>query len=1311
MFIRGGNRVELVKQNQSVPIYINFTYKAKLKMNNLLNGESIRDFFTKQNSYQIQIEKDKGRDGSPYLNFYFAPSENETIRRVTVNETLKFKTVLEDDGFKVTSIDLAPKYFGDNNVRRLRQSVHFFIDERTKFSLDSNLQHKIEELPIARERSKIVKERLRSWEMYLDLNLEKAEQNQAELAYHSPNISTNLREITLNVHDLQVQIINKDLRSANATLITKESEESNREIEDQIGTVKRINSSKNRIVIELDEDYVELLRKNRWIPKKNGTIKLNNHGDLSQAKRLEKGFKDLERGRALNPNLEFLLFDENPISDTSSLTSEFKFNHVLRSNLNTYQKDAVKGALEASDLYLIQGPPGTGKTTVIAEICYQNAIQGLRTLVASQSNLAVDNALSKLLENPKIRILRKGRTNSIEEEGKKFIEENVAFTWKNQTQSAINEDINLLEKTLLDKKKKDIEYKNTIEDNKNYEAKQNEFESLQKRFAESSDFIQDIENQIIIKQRKAKNLNSTIEQHQQKTEELYKRINSSQIELDELSDEVNSTNKKNLLAQQKQEITKAISYKEDVDRLEELKQLLKSYTNKIEKLLSEKEETEKRSKTYDRKKRTTYGYINKKTQDVLEIENQIERVDSEKSTAQLSEPSLNIQLVQLIEPLEKIVKRQEEVLGDISYDTATAKEIIHPTQNYLEVEYVHSLLETCSSRIVNVPKMSLTKRIWNKISGSYDEHYGVVIEDYTMLLKVLKRIQNDLAIYEKVKKMSERLDQLEIQHEKKVTNYYGNTLDRLNNQLSMTLRLRNESEQEFQRLQKSIEKWQRYQTNLYMSYSIRELFIEKERCEKELIKFGKIEETRQRLTSSIEKMKVDIYKIENKLKYDLSDLEQINSEVHKLTSELHGLEQSQKEVGVRFEVLKNFLVVNTLEGIEKENRKLKRLIRLNNISMRETEELLQMKRMWFDMLEGAKEHDLEEIRRMYIKHANVIGITCVQSARPEFAKEYPDFDVVIIDEVSKATPPQLLLPMLKGKKIILVGDHHQLPPLVGQETLEEVASKEETIEQQEALKNSLKESLFERLFNSLDNRHKQTLRIQYRMHDTIMKTISQFYEGPTHDSSFGLSCGIVDSDSERDHFLDGQYVKRGQHLMWFDLPNEAEFFEKSEAGSTSKYNEAELRLIRGIIEDLEAATADAKAKGLIDIESKKQVGIISFYGDQIQKIKNLVDDEIQTEHLTFRIGTVDRFQGMESDIILASFVRNHQNPQDDIGFLNEYRRLNVALSRAKELLIITGSSAMFTKRAKNSRTRARFKNILQVVKDHNGLRDYMGRLK
>ena len=153
---------------------------------------------------------------------------------------------------------------------------------------------------------------------------------------------------------------------------------------------------------------------------------------------------------------------------------------------------------------------------------------------------------------------------------------------------------------------------------------------------------------------------------------------------------------------------------------------------------------------------------------------------------------------------------------------------------------------------------------------------------------------------------------------------------------------------------------------------------------------------------------------------------------------------------------------------------------------------------WLSLLQEASDHDLDEIRKLYVKHANVIGTTCVASARKDFIDSYPAFDVVIIDEVSKATPPELLLPMLKGKKIILVGDHHQLPPLLGndtlEETLQEMADGSDDFEGKEELNKLLKESLFERLFKNLPQSNKQMLAIQYRMHENIMETITPFYE-------------------------------------------------------------------------------------------------------------------------------------------------------------------------------------------------------------------------
>ena len=96
--------------------------------------------------------------------------------------------------------------------------------------------------------------------------------------------------------------------------------------------------------------------------------------------------------------MEKVLFEERPVVRISKQQKDLVFHNIL----NEFQQEAVTGAMTANDLYVIQGPPGTGKTTVISEICHQNVKAGLRTLVASQANLAVDNALGRLLSHQDI---------------------------------------------------------------------------------------------------------------------------------------------------------------------------------------------------------------------------------------------------------------------------------------------------------------------------------------------------------------------------------------------------------------------------------------------------------------------------------------------------------------------------------------------------------------------------------------------------------------------------------------------------------------------------------------------------------------------------------------------------------------------------------------------------------------------------------------------------------------------------------------------------------------------------------------------
>ena len=215
-----------------------------------------------------------------------------------------------------------------------------------------------------------------------------------------------------------------------------------------------------------------------------------------------------------------------------------------------------------------------------------------------------------------------------------------------------------------------------------------------------------------------------------------------------------------------------------------------------------------------------------------------------------------------------------------------------------------------------------------------------------------------------------------------------------------------------------------------------------------------------------------------------------------------------------------------------------------------------------------------------------------------------------------------------------------------------------------------------------------------------MHTIAPFYK----EGNYQLQCGLPDSDKLRDHKLESDRITKDDHLLWFDTPNTPAFFEDQIKGGTSRFNESELSIIKDTLVDLEKATQAAKQSGSMNPEEKKSVGVISFYGEQVKRIDRLIQQELHPRHLHCRTGSVDKFQGMEMDIILLSFVRNHGEKSGDIGFAKDYRRLNVALSRARELLIIIGSSEMFTVKTKNTTTKEMYKQLRNIVEQQGGLR-------
>ncbi|HSI68583.1 MAG TPA: AAA domain-containing protein, partial [Planococcus sp. (in: firmicutes)] len=287
----------------------------------------------------------------------------------------------------------------------------------------------INRMTSAKERSDYVKKRISSWEGYLKIQEQGMDIPDIKTAYSSLAFSHDFSRITLSgcgMKDTEW----KSLRNLSVRLTG---------IDGDVGTVMK---AKNRTVeVELNQYIIKQLReKGHALDRKE--VVFSNFASLSQIRRLRQGFTNLEKGLAVNPQLDRLLFEEKP--SVAPLRALEKLSYHNR--LNHFQQQAVRGAMAAEDLYVIQGPPGTGKTTVISEICLQNAKKGLRTLVASQSNLAVDNALGRLLAHKDIRILRVGRTESIEEEGKKFIEENVGQYWKTNTLDEITAQFEAREK-------------------------------------------------------------------------------------------------------------------------------------------------------------------------------------------------------------------------------------------------------------------------------------------------------------------------------------------------------------------------------------------------------------------------------------------------------------------------------------------------------------------------------------------------------------------------------------------------------------------------------------------------------------------------------------------------------------------------------------------------------------------------------------------------------------------------------------------------------------------------------------------------
>lgn len=283
-------------------------------------------------------------------------------------------------------------------------------------------------------------------------------------------------------------------------------------------------------------------------------------------------------------------------------------------------------------------------------------------------------------------------------------------------------------------------------------------------------------------------------------------------------------------------------------------------------------------------------------------------------------------------------------------------------------------------------------------------------------------------------------------------------------------------------------------------------------------------------------------------------------------------------------------------------------------------------------------HSVNEIK-LKLDQVKVVAVTCLGITSPLLVNK--KFDVCIIDEAGQTSLPVSVGPLMFSSKFVLVGDHYQLPPLV---------------KSAEARENGMSVSLFRRLSEG----HPQSisaLQSQYRMCAGVMKLSNALIYGER------LRCGSLDVENAKLNLSD-----RGSIPSWLkevlDVDKPVIFINTD---SLPAFETKDKKTVNNPIEAyIVAEVTEALANHGV---GKEEIGIITPYNSQATLIKHVLNMEAVEVH------TIDKYQGRDKDCIILSFVRSSRNPRNcSSSLLDDWHRINVALTRAKKKLIMIGSS-------------------------------------
>jgi serine/threonine protein kinase len=280
-----------------------------------------------------------------------------------------------------------------------------------------------------------------------------------------------------------------------------------------------------------------------------------------------------------------------------------------------------------------------------------------------------------------------------------------------------------------------------------------------------------------------------------------------------------------------------------------------------------------------------------------------------------------------------------------------------------------------------------------------------------------------------------------------------------------------------------------------------------------------------------------------------------------------------------------------------------------------------------------------------VARAQVVAATCVGLTGVPGAESIP-FDLCIVDEASKATATETLVPLASSRRWVLVGDEQQLPPFFERALLDSALREKFGLSAEET-----RQTLFSVLLERLPDECRFSLTHQHRMHPTIGRLISKcFYNN--------------DLSSEPRELSDTVKTALGAAVVWVDTSRRSDR-DEFQAG-TSVRNKGEARVIAKLLDRLQWV-AEKRSENI-------SVAVLTGYDAQRREItEKLAGGELSRTNLAVRVATVDAYQGQEADVCIFSVTRS--NDRKDYGFLTSHERINVALSRARDGLVIVGNLA------------------------------------